>query len=469
MSLPSNLQVIVLAAGKGTRLKSDLPKVLHPLFGKPLLGWVLDAVAALSPQAVHVVVGHGREQVESYLTAYQQKTGLSVTPVVQDPPLGTGHAVMQVPGSVWGGPVLVVAGDVPLICPQTLTQLVEGHQARKAQLTVLTANLLNPTGYGRVIADAHGRPFLIVEEKDATPEQRAFHTVNTGVFCFEGPAIAPLLSQLSNRNAQAEYYLTDLVELASEADLCTAAVPLKDACEMTGVNTRAQLAECHEHLRRRTLTRLESEGVTILDPAQTWISPEAQLGADTTVYPGCVIEGPVVVGRHVTVGPHTVLRGQTVIGDRSWVCQSHVVNSVVGEDGIVGPFAHMRDGAAVDRNVKVGNFVELKNATVGADSFVSHLAYVGDATLGQDVNWGAGSITANYNHLTKVKARTEVADHASIGSNCVLIAPVSVGEQAMVAAGSVITKPVEAHALAVARAKQTDIPGWVQQKLNVKD
>jgi bifunctional UDP-N-acetylglucosamine pyrophosphorylase / glucosamine-1-phosphate N-acetyltransferase len=461
------LTIVILAAGKGSRLKSDLPKVLHPLYGKPLLGWVINAAKALKPQSLTVVVGHGREKVASYLkTVAQPSCPCPIESVVQDPPLGTGHALMQVPPQSWAtGTLMVLAGDVPLITAETLAQLFQAHQAQQADLTVLTAVVTNPTGYGRVLCDAHGCPQTIVEEKDATPDQKRIQTVNTGMFCFKGATIAPLLNHLSNQNAQGEYYLTDLVDLAQAAGLKTASVSLANPAEMTGVNTRAQLAECHEHMRQTTLAHWQDNGVTILDPAQTWISPEATIGPDTTVYPGCVIEGPVTIGRGVTVGPHTVIRGKSTIGDRSWVCQSHLINSHVGEDGLIGPFAHLRDGAAVAHNVKVGNFVELKNATVGPDSFVSHLAYVGDATLGQDVNWGAGSITANYNHLTKVKARTDVADHASVGSNCVLVAPVSVGKQAVVAAGSVITKPVAAGALALARAKQTEIPGWAAQKL----
>lgn len=458
------LHVVVLAAGKGTRLKSALPKVLMPLFGRPLLGWVLGAAATLRPSSIQVIVGHQREVVQDYLASQPETGPFAVHTLYQDPPLGTGHAVQQVIPQKLTGTVLVLAGDVPLIQPETLQALVTTHAQHQAALTLLGARVADPTGYGRLVLDAHGHLLDIVEQADATEQQRAENAVNAGVMALDWERVVPYLQRLQPQNAQQEYYLTDLPKLLAADGHPSAVAWLEDAAEMTGVNTRAQLADCHQWLHRQTVARLQAEGVTVLAPETCWFSPQVQVGPDTVIYPGCTLEGPVTVGKGCVIGPHTTLRGTSSVGDRSQVLQSWLVDSRVGDDNLVGPFAHLRDGSAIDRNIKVGNFVELKNAHVGSDSFVSHLAYVGDATLGRDVNFGAGAITANYNHITKEKHRTEIGDSVSVGANSVLIAPIAVGDGAAVAAGSVVSKPVAAGDLAIARVRQTTLKGWAANK-----
>lgn len=458
------ISVIVMAAGKGTRLRSQVPKVLHRLFGKPLLQRVLENAACLPVQQACVIVGHGREQVGEALG--QWTLGFPVRTVVQEPQLGTGHAVQQVKNAdVLSGDetVLILSGDVPLLQPVSLEQLVLSHQRNGHDLSLLVTDLDNPHGYGRVLCDVQGAVGRIVEEKDASADEKAVRTVNTGIYVLNWGKIAPLLDELSSNNAQGEFYLTDIVALAVAHGFIVRPVALGDPQEMLGVNSRADLARCHQVLNRRTCERLMAEGVTVLSPEATLVAPEVSIGADSVLYPGCVLEGDITIGADCAIGPNTTMFGQVRIADRVTVQHSVVRDTTIGEDCWVGPFAHLRDGVVLSHHIKIGNFVEVKNTTVDHHSNAAHLSYLGDAELGVDVNIGAGVITANYDPVRDLKERTIFADGVKVGCNSVLIAPVTVGEQASVAAGSVITKDVTPWSLAIARQRQSELVDWVKK------
>lgn len=463
----SPLAAVILAAGKGTRLKSDLPKVLHPLFGKPLLVRVLDTLGALHPQEACVITGHGRALVEETLTAYE--SAYPIHTVVQEPQLGTGHALLQVRQtlSAWSdytGDVLILSGDVPLLEPTSLQRLVDCHVQAAQDLTLLTATLENPFGYGRVLMADDGRSICrIVEEKDASPAEKQVKTVNTGIYCLNWAKISPLLEKLSNNNAQGEFYLTDVIALAVEAGYRVGAAPLDDADEMIGVNSRQDLAQCHTLLNQRTLNRLMASGVTIVHPASTVVSPDVLIEADTTLLPGCFLQGNVRIGKRCTIGPHTTMSGTVVVEDDVRITHSVVRDSQIGTFSTIGPFAQLRDGVELSHHVHIGNFVEVKKTRIDHHSNAAHLTYLGDATLGTEVNIGAGTITANYDPIRDIKEQTILEDGVKIGSNSVLIAPVTVGHDASVAAGSVITKDVQPWDLAIARGRQTEVSGWVKR------
>lgn len=472
------VRAVVLAAGQGKRMKSSKPKVLHEVLGKPILQRVLDAIALAfgsDLEMVHVVVGHSAEQTRAFLDSVIDKiagrscfgSALPLTTHMQEPQLGTGHAVMQAAEGLrdFKGTLLVTVGDAPVMQAETLKALLEKHRASLSAITALTAHLDEPQGYGRMVRDGKGQIQGIVEDKDATDLQKQIKEVNTGIYCLEWPLMAEGLSGLSCDNRQKEYYLTDLVAWAYGKGLKTESLVLADYREVVGINSRLELAEAARHLRDIVATRLSLEsGVTILDPHTTWIAPEVKIGQETIILPGCILQGDIEIGEHVTIGPNSTIKGRCVIGAKSSVVSSFVNDSLVGEGVKIGPFAHLREGNQVGDGSKVGNFVELKKTTLGTRTNVGHLSYVGDASLGNHVNIGAGTITANYDHLTKIKARTTVADGASTGSNSVLVAPVSIEEEAVVAAGSVVTKTVPAGALAVARARQENKEGWSRRK-----
>lgn len=460
------MNAIILAAGQGTRLKSPTPKVLHKLFGKSLLERVLRTLEKVSIQQVYLVLGHGRTEVQSAVQSWN--LSCPIFPVVQEPQLGTGHAVQQVKlaaANTLNGDVLIATGDAPLFTPDSLQALIETHRQSGNALSLLVADLESPTGYGRVLTDG-GRILGIVEEKDACPEEKAVKTVNTGVYCIDWETISPLLDKISSQNAQGEFYLTDVVALAVAERLPVGGVWLKDSREMLGVNSRADLALCHQVLNIRTQADLMAAGVTILDPGQTMISPEVQIGQDSVIYPGCYLEGDILVGSRCEIGPQTTLVGRVSIGDDSSVIHSRVKDSTIGSGTTVGPFAHLRDGTALSDHVRVGNFVEVKNTRISHHSNAAHLAYLGDADLGSEVNMGAGSITANYDPIRDTKHKTVIEDGVKVGCNAVLVAPLTVSHDSCVAAGSVITKNVDPWDLAIARPKQTQIPQWVAKIKN---
>lgn len=457
---------VILAAGQGKRMKSNLPKVLHPVLGKTILSRVIAAFSGLNLEHLHIVLGHEAEQITEYLKQNPPAVPYSIH--LQKPQLGTGHALMQVAPELgsFAGTLLVSPGDTPLLTTATLSSLLSGHLQENGTVSVLTTLVADPKSYGRIIRDAKGKVTRIVEDKDATDEQRQIKEVNTGVYCLSWPQAANGLSALKNDNRQKEYYLTDLIGWAVEQNHALGSSVASDWREVAGVNSRLELAEATRLLRDRVLERLcLDDGVTIVDLQSTWIAPEVKIGADTIIHPGCIFDGEIEIGSGCEIGPHAVLRGKVKIGAGSKVIQSRITDSLVGAHCFVGPFAHLRDGDCVGDDARIGNFVEIKKSTIGTGSKVSHLSYVGDATIGEDVNIGAGTITANYDSVSKTKSRTVIGDGASTGSNSVLVAPVEIGAQAMIAAGSVITRNVAPGALAVGRARQEIKLGWIENKL----
>lgn len=448
----AHVAAVVMAAGKGTRLKSDTAKVLHRAAGRSLLGHVLEALRPLSLGQVVVVVGHQADEVAEEARGYDLP---GLTTVVQEPQHGTGHAVEVALATVDADvkTVMVVNGDVPLLTPETLGQLADtpdGHAA------LLTAVLDDPTGYGRVLRDPDGAVTGIVEHRDATDDQRRIAEINGGMYAFPYAGLADRLAAIEAANDQGERYVTDVVGM-----LVADGVPVDGvvcpAEEIAGVNTRAQLAAAAAILRGRHMDRLMADGVTIIDPSATWIDATVQVGGDSVIQPGCVLEGATTVGRDAVVGPYSHLT-DTVVEDGATVRQSVCDRAHVGPGASVGPFTHLRPGADLQEGARAGAYVEVKGSTIGAGSKVPHLSYVGDATVGQGVNISCGVVTVNYDGTTK--SRTVVEDGAFVGCDTMLIAPVTIGAGAYVAAGSVITDDVPADALAIARCRQTVKEGW---------
>ena len=464
MSARKNTQVVLLAAGQGKRMKSSKPKVLHEVLGKTVLGRVLDAVDQLGIEHVHVVVGHEAEQVRAFLQANPPKTPLSVH--LQEPQHGTGHALKQVVPSLEGfsGTLLVSVADTPLLQGNTLAALVDGHIKEKSIVTLLTTEVEDAKSYGRILRNADGSVVGIIEDKDASDEQKQIREINPAIYCFDWPTVKPGLFGLTNDNRQKEYYLTDMVAWAYKANLKTSAIQAADWREVAGINSRLELAEAIRLLRDMSIQRLALEsGVTFVDASSTWIAPEVSIGQDSSVLPGCYLVGTINIGQNCLIGPHTVMTGSVTVGDGTSVVQSNLSNSKIGAQCKVGPFAHLRDGNEIADTVRIGNFVEIKKSVIGRKTNVSHLSYVGDASIGSNANLGAGTITANYNHATKAKNRTTIGDGASTGSNSVLVAPITLGDKASVAAGTVATRDVPAGALAVGRARQENKEGWADR------
>jgi len=448
-----SLRAIVLAAGRGTRMKSDLPKVLFPVAGRPLLSWVLDAVAGSSPDEVMVVVGYGADAVRAALPN-------GVRAVVQDPQLGTGHAVMvalEALGDVSGDTVLVVPGDTPLLRPATLQALVAARADAPAAL--LTAVMPDPTGYGRVLRSG-GKVTGIVEHRDATPEQRAICEVAVSTYAFEGTALAAALAGLGQGNDQGEYYLTDAVAaLAAGGEV--RGVPVADPAEVQGVNSHAQLAAVAAEVRRRLNASWMAAGVEMLDPERVYLDAAVTLEAGVRLYPGVHLAGHTTVGAGAEVGPE-VFAVDSALASGARVWYAVLRGAEVGEGAQVGPFASLRPGTRLEAGSKVGTFVETKATVVGRGSKVPHLSYMGDTVIGEDSNIGAGTITCNYDG--REKHRTVIGDRVFIGSDTMLVAPVVIGDDATTGAGSVITRDVPPGALAVERGQQREVPGYAARK-----
>jgi bifunctional UDP-N-acetylglucosamine pyrophosphorylase/glucosamine-1-phosphate N-acetyltransferase len=450
--------VVVLAAGEGTRMRSAVPKVLHEMAGRTLVGHTLAAAAPLRPDATLVVVGAGRDTVVAHLG----QVAPDAVPVVQAEQRGTGHAArvaLEAAPDV-DGTVLLLPGDTPLLRTETLRRLVEQHQSSGAVATLLTAVVPDPTGYGRVLRRDDGAVAAVVEQRDATEEQRAVREVNTSVYAFESGPLRDALTRLSTANAQGEEYLTDVVGLFVAAGLPVGAL-VADAVETAGVNDRAQLAAAHRAYNDRLLTGWMQAGVTVVDPATTWVDAEVELEPDAVLRPGVQLHGRTRVGRGAEVGPDCTLR-DTVVGERARVVRAHCVGAVVGPGAEVGPFAYLRPGATLGAGSKVGTYVEVKGSEIGAGAKVPHLSYVGDATIGAGTNLGAGNIVANYDGVAK--HRTVIGEQVRTGSDTVLVAPVTVGDGAYTASGSVITEDVPPGALGIGRARQTNKPGWVAKR-----
>ena len=460
------LRVVLLAAGQGKRMKSQVPKVLHPVLGKAILGRILDAVDSLDAAHVHVVIGHEAQQVTDYLRDNPPKTPYSTH--LQEPQLGTGHALMQVVPDLknFQGTLLVSVADAPLLSANTFARLVQAHREKQAAFSLLTTVVDDARSYGRIVRNAKGSVTHIVEDKDASEAEKEIREINPAIYCLEWPAVEAGLSSLKNDNRQKEYYLTDLLAWSVNKGLTVADALCDDWREVSGINSRLELAEANKLMRDQVINRLALEyGVTVVDPASTWISPEVRVGQETIILPGCYITGAVEIGSKCEIGPNTQITGPAKIGTASVVAHSVVSKTVIGDGCKVGPFAHLRESAHVSDFCRIGNFVEIKKSEIGLQTNVSHLSYIGDANLGQRVNIGAGTITANYNRLTGKKSKTVIGDDSSTGSNSVLIAPIVVGTQSMVAAGSVVNKDIPDGALGLARTKQRNQLEYVTDKM----
>ena len=445
------LSVVILAAGEGKRMKSRWPKVLQPLAGRPLLAHVLQTARALSPTAIHIVYGHGGEAVRAAFP----EAGLSWVHQAQQ--LGTGHAVQQAaPELDDAATVLVLYGDVPLLRAPSLTGLLD--IAATGALAVLTMQPADPTGYGRIVRDAAGQVARIVEHKDATAKERRIGECNTGVLAAPGRLLKPWLAALRNDNAQGEYYLTDVIGLAARSGVTVTPVMLADPIEALGVNDREQLAELEAVCRRNVARTLMRAGVTLADPARVDVRGVVEHGQDVFLDVNVVLEGHVTLGNNVKIGPGCVVRNCRIGDDTELFAHCVLEGATIGCGARIGPFSRIRPTTALGDGVHIGNFVEIKNATLGAESKANHLSYVGDAEVGAEVNVGAGTIVANYDGANK--HRTRIADRAHTGSNSVLVAPITVGEGATIAAGSTVTREVPAHKLTIARARQTTIDSW---------
>ncbi len=455
------LSVLILAAGKGTRMKSDTAKVLHPVLGRPMLSYALDLARSVGADRKAVVVGHMAEEVTSFLPEKEFET------VSQTKQLGTGHAVRQA-GALLAGKrdVLVLSGDTPLLTVKTLRRLIASHRRTGAAVSILTTVVDDPRGYGRILRGPKRRIEAIREEKDATPAERAVGEINTGTYCFDGPFLAGALGRLRRNNSQGEYYLTDVVALAVDAGLAVNGLLTKDADEALGINSRAELARAGEILRHRKLRALMESGVTVVDPATTWVEPQVRVGADTTLLPMTTLEGETRIGRKCRLGPMVRVRSSS-IGGSVLVTDSCVIeSSKVADHCRIGPFTHLRPGSELARGVKVGNFVEVKGSRIGKGSKAGHLSYIGNAAVGEGVNIGAGTITCNYDGVKKW--RTVIEDGVFVGSNTELVAPVRIGRGALVGAGSTITRDVPPGTLALSRAPQEHKKGIAARYLRRK-
>lgn len=453
------LAIIVLAAGQGTRMKSRLPKVLHRIGGRPLVGHVLSTARHLGAEHIEVVVRHERDQVIAAL-ADQYPDAVIVD---QDEIPGTGRAVQVALDALpagFDGDVLVLSGDVPLLQADTLEALVAGHRAAAAAATLLSAHLDDPTGYGRVIRGEGGIVERIVEQKDATPDEATVTEINAGVYVFRAADLRTSIAQIDQNNAQGELYLTDVIGLLRQAAQPVAAELADDVASTFGVNDRAQLAEAGRVLNQRIVRRWQREGVTIIDPATTWIDDDVTLAPDVTVLPHTQILGATVIDAGATIGPDTTLV-DCEVGEDAVVKRTDATLAVIGARATVGPFSFLRAGTVLGADGKIGAYVETKNAQIGEASKVPHLSYVGDATIGRHVNLGASTITANYDDVNK--HRTEIGDEVHTGSHTVLVAPVRLGAGAKTGAGAVVRKDVPAGALAMSVAPQRNIVGWVEK------
>lgn len=427
------IKSVILAAGKGTRMKSETPKVLHTIFDKALLDYVIEAVNNTEMiDENFIIVGHQAEKVDEHV----KNTYKNAKTVLQTPQLGTGHAVSMVLPYLkdFNGEIIILCGDTPLITSNTLKEFINFHHNKNSDLTVMSAIFENPTNYGRIVRNEDDSLNSIVEEKDATVEQKGIKEVNAGIYCLNWNKIQKAFSELKNNNAQGEYYLTDIIKWANDKDLKVNAYTLKNNEEIFGINSKSHLAEATRILNTKNIQKHLDNGITIIDPASTWISSDTEIEADTTIYPSCYINGKNKIGKN---------------------CK-------------IGPFAHIRGNVIIENNVKIGNFVEVKNTTIKSNTNACHLSYLGDSEIGENVNIGAGTITANYNPLTKAKSKTIIENEVKIGSNSVLVAPIKIEEGANIAALSVITKNIPKWALAITRAPQKTIENWVKRVKETK-
>ncbi len=447
---------VILAAGKGTRMKSKLPKALHPICGKPMTRYIIDACKDAGIKECVVVIGHGAEQVREGL-------GSDVSYVIQEEQQGTGDACRQAVAALdkRSGDILVLPGDTPLVTADILKLLIHEHSQSGADATVLTAVLEDGAHYGRIIRGTDGSIKRIVEAKDASPDEIKIREINTAIYCFKLQHLQTYLRKIKPNNKQKEYYLTDVIGLMANDGLKINGVVSEDPDIVLGVNDRVQLAELGDIIRKRILKKLMLEGVTVVDPCSTYVDWDVKIGQDTILYPGTIIEKGSQIGADCLIGPSARLVNVEV-GDRVTILYSQVIESTIGDGTRIGPFANIRPGCRIGQDVRVGDFVEAKNAIIGNSVSMAHLAYVGDAEVGDHTNIGAGTITCNYDGIKK--NRTIIGRNAFVGSNVTLIAPVTVGDGAYIAAGSTITKDVPADSLAVARKRQEIKEGWAKRR-----
>lgn len=440
--------VIILAAGKGTRMKSEKAKVLHEIGGVPMLSYVLDAAKETGADKTVVVIGHQADKVRDAFA------GKNLIFAEQKEQLGTGHAVMQAEKALKGsrGDVLILSGDVPLITAETIKGLVKTHKERKSTLTILTAEPENPHGYGRIIKDSKGTVKKIVEQKDATEKEKAVREINTGIYCVDSAFLFKALKGVKPQNAQKEYYLTDIVAIAVKGKETVSASKVREFEEVMGINSRLELAEAECSIRIKTVQELMVSGVTLIDPYNTYISPSVRIGRDTVVYPGVMLEGNTIIGSDCVIGPGSIISGSKIGNGVNIKAYSIIEESEVGEGAYVGPVAHVRPASVIKKNAHIGNFVEVKKSTIGEGSKANHLTYIGDATVGKGVNIGAGTITCNYDGVKKYQ--TIIEDNVFVGSDTQFIAPVRIGKGSLIGAGTTVTHDVPPDSLVLSRVKQ---------------
>lgn len=456
--------VLVMAAGAGTRMRSDIPKVLHPLAGRSMLAHVLHSVAKVAPQYLVVVLGHDRERITPAVTELAENLGRTIDIAVQEEQHGTGHAVacgLTALPADFAGTVVVTSGDVPLMDADTLADLIATHSSETAAATVLTTAVPDPTGYGRVLRTQDAEVIGIVEEADATPSQKAINEINAGVYAFDIEVLRSALGQLKPHNAQQELYLTDVISILRHDGRIVRAKHVDDAALVAGINDRVQLSELAAELNRRIVAAHQRAGVTVVDPASTWIDVDVTIGRDTVIQPGTQLLGTTRIGGRCEIGPDTTLTDVTV-GDGATVVRTHGSASLIGDGATVGPFTYLRPGTSLGDVGKLGAFVETKNATIGTGTKVPHLTYVGDAEIGDHSNIGASSVFVNYDGETK--SRTTIGSHVRTGSDTMFVAPVNVGDGAYTGAGTVVRHDVPPGALAVSGGAQRNIEGWVERK-----
>jgi len=464
MSSRGDTAVLVLAAGPGTRMRSDTPKVLHTIGGRSMLSHLLHAITKVAPQHLAVVLGHDHQTIAPVVAELADTLGRTIDVALQDRPLGTGHAVLcglsALPDD-YAGIVVVTSGDTPLLDSDTLTDLIATHSVASPAVTVLTTTLSDPSGYGRILRTQDNEVMAIVEHADATPSQREIREVNTGVYAFDIAPLRSALSRLSSNNAQHELYLTDVVAILRRDGQTVHARHVDDCALVAGVNNRVQLAQLGAELNRRIVAAHQMSGVTIVDPATTWIDVDVAIGRDTVIHPGTQLLGRTQVGGGCVVGPDTTLTDVTV-GEGASVVRTHGISSSVGAGASVGPYTYLRPDTVLGADGKLGAFVETKNSTIGTGTKVPHLTYVGDADIGEHSNIGASSVFVNYDGESK--RRTTVGSHVRTGSDTMFVAPVTVGDGAYTGAGTVLRNDVPPGALAVSAGAQRNIEGWVQRK-----
>lgn len=450
-----NINVVILAAGEGTRMKSKMPKVLHEVMGKPMIKRVIDTACELGAQNICVVTGHKSNEVQEALK------NENVTFAVQEKQLGTGHAVMQAEKYINDDEdVLILYGDTPLIKAETLQKLIDYHRSEDNGVSIISAVVDNSEGYGHIIRDKNGNFVKNVEYKDATEEEKLVKEINSGIYCFKGSSLKKALKLITNDNVQGEYYLPDALEIILKNGEKVNALSIGDVTEFFGVNNRIQLAEANKIMQKRINEKHMLNGVTIISPEDTYISDDVEIGCDTIIYPGCVFEGKTVIGEDCKVGPDVRLTDMK-LSDNVTIQYTVAMESEVGSGTKVGPYAYIRPNSKIGENIKIGDFVEVKNSVIGNGTKVSHLTYIGDSDVGERINFGCGTVTVNYDGHKKF--RTTIEDDVFIGCNANLVAPVTLKKGSYVAAGSTITKDVPEKALAVARNRQQNIEGWTKK------